>query len=196
MLLSPASWTGILLAAGRGRRFDPHGVEDKLQQILPDGHPVALTAAQHLSSVMKHVVVVVRPDNRALLQEFQHQLYEVVICPDADQGMAASLTCGLRHAARSKGWIIALADMPFVKSSTIAALLRELENGADIVVPVFQGQRGNPVGFSGKYLPELLALSGDRGARGLLQQFPVREVPVDDAGILQDIDLPTDLSAQ
>lgn len=196
MTLSPASWTGILLAAGRGRRFDPHGVEDKLQQTLPDGHPVALTAAQHLSSVMQHVVVVVRPDNRALLQEFQRQLYEVVICPDADQGMAASLTCGLRHAARSKGWIIALADMPFVKSSTIAALLRELENGADIVVPVFQGQRGNPVGFSGKYLSELLALSGDRGARGLLQQFPVREVLVDDAGILQDIDLPTDLSAQ
>jgi molybdenum cofactor cytidylyltransferase len=116
MTLSLAIWTGILLAAGRGRRFDPDGVEDKLQQTLPDGNSVALTAAQHLSSVMKQVVVVVRPDNRALLQEFQHQLYEVVICHDADQGMAASLTCGLRQAARSKGWIIALADMPFVRA--------------------------------------------------------------------------------
>lgn len=193
---TPAIWTGILLAAGRGRRFDPQGTEDKLQQILPDGHTVALTAARHLSSVMQHVVVVVRPDNQVLIEEFQRQNYEVVVCPDADQGMAASLTTGLRHSARSKGWIIALADMPYVQSTSIAALLHELENGADIVAPVFQGQRGNPVGFSDKYLPELLALTGDRGARGLLQRFPVREIPLDDPGILRDIDLPADLSGQ
>lgn len=191
---TPAIWTGILLAAGRGRRFDPQGTEDKLQQILPDGHTVALTAARHLSSVMQHVVVVVRPDNQVLIEEFQRQNYEVVVCPDADQGMAASLTTGLRHTAHSKGWIIALADMPFVKSASIEALLRELKNGADIVVPAFQGQRGNPVGFSDKYLPQLLVLTGDRGARGLLQQFPVLEIPVDDAGILRDIDSPADLS--
>lgn len=196
MTLSPASWTGILLAAGRGRRFDPQGVEDKLQQTLPDGHTVALTAAHHLSSVIKRIVVVVRPDNHALIEALQRENYKVLVCPDADQGMAASLTTGLRHTALSKGWIIALADMPFVQSTSIAALLHELENGADIVVPVFQGQRGNPVGFSDKYLPELMALTGDRGARCLLQRFPVREIPLDDPGILRDIDLPADLSSR
>jgi molybdenum cofactor cytidylyltransferase len=61
---------------------------------------------------------------------------------------------------------------------------------------MYQGKRGNPVGFDRRHLPQLLALEGDQGARGILKQYPVQEVDVDDAGILQDIDTPQDLHRQ
>jgi molybdenum cofactor cytidylyltransferase len=55
------------------------------------------------------------------------------------------------------------------------------------------GRRGNPVGFGRVHLAALLALSGDQGARRLLQSCPVTEVAVADPGIFQDIDTPADL---
>jgi molybdenum cofactor cytidylyltransferase len=72
-----------------------------------------------------------------------------------------------------------------------------VEEGADIAVPVHRtahGQeRGNPVAFSRRHLPQLLALTGDRGARGIVRDNIVNEVAVDDPGILLDIDTPPDL---
>lgn len=74
------------------------------------------------------------------------------------------------------------------------ALAAALERGVGIAVPTWQGHRGNPVAFSRKYLPELLVLNGDQGARRLLQAFPVAEIAVDDPGIRMDIDTPADLT--
>ena len=68
------------------------------------------------------------------------------------------------------------------------AVADALRHDADIAQPIHQGQRGNPVGFGRRHLPQLLALGGDQGARSLLKTHPVVEVAVDDAGILQDID--------
>ncbi|MFZ6755365.1 nucleotidyltransferase family protein [Undibacterium sp. Dicai25W] len=191
----PANWTGILLAAGRGRRFDPLGDEDKLRQILPGGSSVACHSAAQLQAVLPDLCVVVRPDNQQLIRQLQQNDYPVLVCSQADDGMASSLTAALLQTKDSAGWIVALADMPFVQQTTIALVLQALRNGADIVVPVFEGRRGHPVGFSRRHLPELLCLTGDQGARQLLQKYPVLEVVVNDPGILQDIDEPADLQA-
>ncbi|MBC3871156.1 nucleotidyltransferase family protein [Undibacterium oligocarboniphilum] len=185
--------TGILLAAGRGRRYDQSGASDKLMQLLPDGRTVVLTSALHLRSVLPEVVVVVRSGNSDLLREMAQHGFRTLVCEEADSGMAASLTCALRDTIHSTGWIIALADMPFVRPATIAALRDRLLNGADIAAPVFQRRRGNPVGFSRTHLPELLQLSGDQGARHVLSHAMVTAVDVDDAGILHDVDVPADL---
>ncbi|MFZ6693672.1 nucleotidyltransferase family protein [Undibacterium sp. SXout20W] len=190
-----SNWTGILLAAGRGRRFDPLGHEDKLLQILPGGASVACQSAANLRAVTSQMSVVVRADNTRLLQVLHQAAYPTLRCQNADEGMAASLTAALQSTTASTGWIIALADMPFVQQQTISLVLQALQDGADIVVPVYQGKRGHPVGFSRHHLPELLTLRGDQGARRLLQQYPVCEIAVDDPGILQDIDLPGDLNA-
>jgi molybdenum cofactor cytidylyltransferase len=92
--------------------------------------------------------------------------------------------------------IIALADMPFVQVSTfnqVCAALREHE----IVVPTFQGQRGHPVGFQRQYFSELAELDGDSGGRSILKRHAdkVFELPVDDPGVLYDIDTEADLSS-
>lgn len=188
---------GILLAAGRGRRFDPSGVQNKLMQTLPNGEIVAVAAATAMRAAMPHVVAVVRPGATALTAQLQQRGCDVTVCADADQGMGASLVHALKHMENqvppARAWIIALADMPYVQASTITALVAAIDAGADIAVPVYQGQRGNPVAFGRRHLSQLLALGGDEGARQVLKSWPLVEVEVDDAGIRRDIDTMSDL---
>lgn len=183
---------GLLLAAGRGRRFDPAGIQSKLLQTLPTaaGRTVLASAAATLAAALP-VCIVLRPDVPEQIAQIAE--YPWVQCANADDGMAASLAYGVQQTQAAAGWVIALADMPYVESATIQALATALRQGADIAAPTFQGRRGNPVGFSRLHLPRLLALRGDQGARSLLQSFPVVEVALDDPGIHQDIDTVADI---
>ncbi|KAB0609441.1 nucleotidyltransferase family protein [Castellaniella defragrans] len=190
---SPRQIAGILLAAGRGTRFDPTGQLNKLMQPLADGTPVAAASASALLAVLPDVIAIVRDHTSALSRLLASAGCRVLSCPDAGRGMAASLVCGILATPQHAGCLIALADMPFVQQSTLQALVDALTQGADIAAPVWNGHRGNPVAFSAWHRQRLLSLEGDRGARALLQQYPVREVIVTDPGILRDIDTPSDL---
>jgi molybdenum cofactor cytidylyltransferase len=186
---------GILLAAGRGRRFDPTGFHNKLLQHLEDDTPLVVATARTLLGVLPRVVAVVRPDDTRVAVLLQEAGCEVTVCLDAFSGMAASLVHGLEHARdHPHGWIVALGDMPFVQGSTVRALAEALEGGAGIAVPVCEGRRGNPVGFASQYLPQLLLLEGDQGARAIVRAHEATEVLVDDEGIFDDIDTPSDLA--
>lgn len=187
---------GILLAAGRGHRFDPSGVRNKLLAALPGAEPVpiAVASARNLLAVLPRVIAVVPSDDGAVAAALRAAGCEVTACPAAGDGMGASLTHALRHSLpQASAWVIALADMPFVKPSTVAALCQALDAGAGIALPVCAGRRGNPVAFSNRYLQMLLALEGDQGARAIVRSNPVREVEVGDAGIFEDVDTPSDL---
>jgi molybdenum cofactor cytidylyltransferase len=189
----PAPPVGILLAAGRGRRFDPAGQRKKLLQALPGIDTVVVAAsAAALTAVLARVVAVTRPGDDDVADVLRAAGCEVVECADADEGMARSLAQALRAAGGS--CIVALGDMPFVAPSTVAALATALGEGAVIAAPVHQGRRGNPVAFAASVLPELLALRGDEGARSLFARHPWHAVEVSDPGILRDIDTPADLS--
>lgn len=204
---------GILLAAGRGRRFDPTGRRNKLMQLLPDQTPVALQSLRTLRQAVDTVVAVVAPGALKVQALLQNEGVPVVVCETADSGMAESLKAALQaslalgpgsataagaHAAPATrhslaGWVVALADMPFVQADTPRALAAAVRGGARVAVPVFNGKRGNPVAFSRFCLPDLMALSGDAGARGLLGAPDVLRIPVSDPGVLRDIDTPGDL---
>ncbi|HEX8785287.1 MAG TPA: nucleotidyltransferase family protein [Telluria sp.] len=194
-----ASTVGILMAAGRGRRFDPDGLRNKLLQPLPDagGEPVVVVSARKLLAVLPRVVAVVPPEDGGVGALLAALGCEVTVCPDADSGMAASLTHAIRRSlhlfAPVDAWLVALGDMPHVDPDTLLALAARLAQGAGIVAPVMDGRRGNPVGFGRIHLDALLALRGEQGARRLLQAWPVSEVAVDDPGIFRDIDTPADL---
>lgn len=191
----PDQVVGILLAAGRGSRFDPSGAQNKLLQPLPAGHAVVAAAAKNLLAGVSRVVAVVRPGADAVAACVQTLGCEVTVCPMADQGMGESLVHALSRSADAAGWLIALGDMPFVQPATMQALAAELAQGADIVAPAYRGRRGNPVGFGRKLLPQLLELGGDQGARRLLQEFPVFQIEVGDPGIVIDIDTRSDLTS-
>jgi molybdenum cofactor cytidylyltransferase len=186
-------FVGILLAAGKGARFDPAGEQNKLLQRLPGSDVVVVAAAKNLLAAMPHVLAVVRPGADAVAAALRGLGCEVTICPNADHGMGESLVHAISRAAEAAGWLVALGDMPFVQPSTLQALIAALTQGANIAAPSHQGRRGNPVAFSRQHLPDLLTLGGDQGARALLQRYPVTDVSVDDPGIAIDIDMPTDL---
>jgi molybdenum cofactor cytidylyltransferase len=187
-------FVGILLAAGKGSRFDPTGAKNKLLQPLPSGDIVVRAAATNLRAAVPTVVAVVRPGTNELASQLRSLGCEVTECPTAGQGMAESLVHALSVARDAAGWVVALGDMPYVQPATITALIGAIEAGADIAVPTIQGQRGNPVAFSTRHLARLLELQGDQGARSLLKAFPVVEVPVGDIGIVRDIDAAADLA--
>jgi molybdenum cofactor cytidylyltransferase len=185
---------GILLAAGRGRRFDPTGSRNKLLQQLPGGELVVAASARKLLSVLPRVIAVVPPLDAGVGDALRALGCEVTVCADADTGMAASLVHALRHSLpQADAWLVALGDMPFVRPETLRALADALARGVAIAVPVMQGKRGNPVAFGPQHLPALLALQGDQGARGIIKSNPVTEVVVDDPGIFRDIDTQADL---
>jgi molybdenum cofactor cytidylyltransferase len=184
---------GILLAAGRGKRFDPSGVQNKLLQPLPNGDAVVLASAKNLLAALPRVVAVVRPGDERVAALLGAVGCEVRVCAEADTGMAASLAHALDYARGAPGWLVALGDMPFVRPATMRLLAGRIEGGARIAAPLYRGRRGNPVAFCSDYLALLLALDGDQGARAILHSHTVSEVEVDDPGVLRDIDLPNDL---
>jgi molybdenum cofactor cytidylyltransferase len=185
---------GILLAAGRGRRFDPGGGRNKLLQRLPGGELVVVASARHLLAVVPAVIAVVPPNDGGVADALRALGCTVTVCADADTGMGASLAHALRHSLpAANAWLVALGDMPFVQPGTMRALCAALAAGAAIAAPTRQGRRGNPVGFGERHLPALLALHGDQGARAILRSQPVTEVEVDDPGIFRDIDTEADL---
>ena len=191
--------TGILLAAGRGRRFDPAGVRNKLLQRLPGGEFVVVASARTLLAVLPRVVAVVPPSDGGVADALRALGCTVTVCPDADSGMGLSLAHAIRHAPlntpEASGWLVALGDMPFVAEATLQALVQAIEEGAEIAAPLFDGQRGNPVAFGAIHYEALLALDGDQGARRLLASRPVTTIAVPDPGILRDIDTQGDLPA-
>jgi len=112
------------------------------------------------------------------------------------EGLSESLKAGLAAAPADWGAVlVVLGDMPFVQTETLGLLADALAGGASAVVPVQAGRRGNPAGFARATWTRLMALTGDRGARPLLDAMGAAEVPVEDPGIHRDLDRPEDLRA-
>lgn len=183
--------SGVFLAAGRSLRFGA----DKLLHPLADGTPMALAALRSLRGAVPAVVAVLRRDDDALAQLLKREGVRVSVCPRAGEGMGASLAWGVSQAAQSDGWLVGLADMPFIRPQTVAGVARALEGGALIAAPVHAGRRGHPVGFGAGLREELLALGGDQGARSVLARHAPAVVAIecDDPGILLDVDRPEDM---
>lgn len=182
---------GLLLAAGCARRYGA----DKLLQPLADGTPVGVASARVLLQGCGRIVAVLRPAQRELAQRLRREGADVLECADAERGMGRSLALGVAGSTAADGWIIALADMPWLRASTVAGVADALAAGASLCAPCFAGRRGHPVGFSRRWRNELLALDGDQGARDLLaaRRDLLQLLPCDDPGCLRDIDTPADL---
>jgi len=115
--------------------------------------------------------------------------------------MASSIKAGLDYiigaeeASSNKGpctgALFILGDQPRVPARVFTRLIREsASHPGRILIPTFEGEKGNPVLFDRRFFPELQSLPGDVGGRALFDRYPelVFHVPVSDAGICQDLD--------
>ena len=169
---------GLLLAAGSAKRFG----SDKLLHPLQHGVPIAVQAARHLRTEIPKVVAALRPRSEKLTDLLRAEGCEVTICENADEGMGASLACAVRAAGAAEGYLVALADMPFVRPSSIAAVRDALAGGAMIAAPYFRTRRGSG---QRRFFDELSRLAAT-GARNIFGPRRSRQSPVGDPGVIRD----------
>lgn len=185
--------TAIVLAAGQGSRFRAEAGAD-LDKLLADcvglDGVVRPVIEQVLVNLPEHVVrrwVVTSPDRADVIRLAEAYGCKVLLMRSA--GMGDSIAAAVSASGAADGWLVVLGDMPFIRSSSIERVIDGLEAGG-ISVPVQDGRYGHPVAFGQALGPGLMALTGDRGAKPLFAQATVREVPVDDPGVLWDVDVP------
>lgn len=182
---------GILLAAGQGSRFG----RNKLLQHVTDDTPMFMVSARKLASVLPDSIAVINQDLLPYKEQLERLGMQVVNNEHADNGIGSSIACGVRAGSGATGWLISLADMPYIEPHTIGKLAGRLENSKGIIAPVFGNQRGHPVVFGQAYESELISLNTDTGARHIIDKHKDRLdlVVTDDEGVIRDIDRPVDI---
>ncbi len=199
----------VILASGFGRRFHAAGGQDKLLACLDSGTSVLQQTLMLYSVEFKHVYLVLRPDQVLSYKEILSNFDNVKVLPNtlAEAGMSQSIVTAVRALPSANGWLFCLADMPYIKRSTVRDLIKivtedcvvtegKVAPAHKIVQPTFDDIAGNPVYMSREYAPELLGLKGDIGARDIIANADpdsVKRHSVADPNILRDIDFPSDL---
>jgi molybdenum cofactor cytidylyltransferase len=185
----------IVLAAGRSTRM---GAENKLLADLGGEPMVRGVVEAALASKARPVLVVTGHMAAEVAAALAGLHVEPVANPDYATGLASSLKAGLRAVPEAcRGALILLGDMPGIAPEHVDRLVDAFAAAPDaIVVPVHEGQQGNPVLWPRRYFPELLQLGGDAGARRLIavHREDVREVELGTNGIFADIDTPEELA--
>ena len=187
--------TVIVLAAGSASRFT--GAGHKLAQALDGSDDAGMVLSVTLRNAIKSgmPVLVVTTAELAPLVHQQVAARDVVILPPLrTRGMGDSIAAGVSARAAAAAWLLLPADMPRIRSSTLTAVAQALQTHA-VAYAQYRGRRGHPVGFGAELFSELVALSGDEGARRLVARYPAQAVEVDDPGVLIDIDTVQDLAA-
>ncbi len=185
-----------MLAAGESRRWGP---DNKLLAPIAGEPMVRRVVEMALASAARPVVVVTGHEEEAVIAALDCLPVTLVRASDFTEGMAASLRAGIAAVPEDcVGALVCLGDMPFAQPATLDRLAAEYDpaEGLLAAVPLFVGKQGNPVLLGRALFAEIAKLTGDRGARGLLAGMPdrVAEIPVDDPGVLRDIDRPESLS--
>jgi molybdenum cofactor cytidylyltransferase len=187
----------IVLAAGRSTRM---GASNKLLADI-GGRPMARVVVETvLASRTRPVLVVTGHQAEAVRAALAGLDVTFVGNPDYAAGLSTSLKAGL-HALPldSAGGLVVLGDMPRITAAHLDEMIAVFERGGgtNIVVPVHNGERGNPVLWPAAFFVEMLALEGDAGARSLLATHAgrVREVDLGVDAIFADIDTPEALAA-
>jgi molybdenum cofactor cytidylyltransferase len=187
----------LVLAAGRSTRMG----HNKLLARLADGRTmIEHTVDQVLAAANRPVLVVTGHDGAEIRAALAGKPVGFVAAPDYASGLAHSLRAGIAALpAETDAALICLGDMPLVPPHVLNQLRAAYapEEGRDIVLPKFNGQLGNPVLWGRRFFGELLALTGDAGARQILHRHmaSVIELPVPSDAVLRDFDTPEALAA-
>ena len=185
----------ILLAAGSSRRFGG----DKRRALLPSGGILIRHSLDMVLNAFDEVLLVLRYGDHLFEQEILNLTDDPRLrtfrAPESALGMGHSLASAIHETGLWHGAFIFLADMPYIRADTIAYLKKRLTDKPQIILPTKDGRYGHPVGFHSAYFDEIGRLKGDRGAKEVITAHPADlvEVPVEDPGILQDVDRPPDL---
>lgn len=191
----------IVLAAGLASRYRAAGGAETSKLLAHyHGEPLARLAVKAALAAGCETTVVTghaRDQVEAALKDLR---VAFVHNPAYATGLASSLKTGVAALPPSaEGAFVLLADMPGVSADLITRLAAAFAKKPDAlaVIPVHKGKRGNPVLLARALFGEIANLSGDEGARRLLQRADaacVVELDLADDAVALDIDTPDDLT--
>ena len=167
----------LILAAGRGEQFFASGGRmHKLEALLAG------------KAVLSWVIDAVNDSGLR---------WHLVNPGGGTAGMGDSIALGVQATPDAACWLVLPGDLPLIKSASLRLVAEALQDHP-LVVPHHRQQSGHPVGFGREHQAALLALTGDQGARSIVQtarrQGRVRDIHLEDAGVVQDIDTLSDLA--
>ncbi|HXX50166.1 MAG TPA: molybdopterin-binding/glycosyltransferase family 2 protein [Xanthobacteraceae bacterium] len=191
------AFAAVVLAAGRSSRM---GGPNKLLAEIGGRPLVRIVVEEALASRARPVVVVTGHQRERVEGALAGLAVKFVHNPHYAEGLGTSLKAGIAALpADVDGAIVCLGDMPQVDAALVDRLIGAIDpdKGALVAVPTIDGKRGNPVVWSRRFFPDLMAVEGDVGARHLIGRYTeaVVEVPASGNGALTDIDTPEALAA-
>ena len=167
--------TVLILASGRGERFLASGGTTYKLQALLEG-----------KTVLQHALDAVKASGLPWHVE-----------DSGHPGMGDSIAAAVSKTPNAHGWLILPADLPLVQPVTLLQVAQALQTN-DVVLPCYVGdgaeQRGHPVGFGAVCRQDLLSLSGNKGAAGVIIAYAAIKLIVNDVGVVTDIDTVDDLA--
>ena len=180
----------VVLAAGLARRM---GRQKLLLEV--DGQPIVRRSVEGVLPHVEDALVVTGPGDTQIASALAGLRVRFVVNPHPEQGQGSSIASGIA-ALRSdtSAVFVALGDQPALPPLVAPSLMETFRRtGKAIVAPVYQGVQGTPVLFRADVFSELLALTGDAGARAVVQRDPTRvERVAFDLAMPPDIDTPED----
>src|SRR4051812_19307886 len=188
----------LLLAAGASRRF---GAPKLVEQL--NGKPIVRWSAEALiGHPVDQVVAIVPPDDTEIRRALAGLDVRFVVNPRPERGIGGSIACGVSAlGAEIDAALVTLGDEPMLSRDAVLKVIdryvavRRERLGIKIVAPTYRGTRGHPTLFDRAVFEDLRALTGDRGARDVVDRDAARvaflELEVEPPG---DVDTPDDLA--
>lgn len=180
---------GLILAAGKGRRF---GRAKQLADL--NGRPLLEHSIRAMTaSPVGRVVVVLGAGAEDVIAQVDLHGAEPIVCERWEEGQSASLAFGLGELSDCDAVVVTLGDLPNLSTNAIRRVIAARGDGVEAVRATYAGEPGHPVLLERELFERLRDVSGDHGARNLLLSVSSREVPCDDLGGGEDVDTPAQL---
>ena len=182
---------GLVLAAGGSTRF---GAPKQLADL--EGRPLLEHVLIAMSEAPLDRLAVVLGSHAAEVRErVPLHSAEPVVCDQWEEGLGASLRAGAAALEGCDAIVVALGDQPRLAPEAIARVVEGRDGNALAVRATYGGVPGHPILLERALFARLRELRGDQGARALLDDVEVRDVPCDGLGGPDDVDTPAELAA-
>jgi len=182
--------SAIILSAGTSSRF---GDKNKLLKPFMDSSILEHVVKTITTLPILEVILVTGYEQDKIAEAVKDYNVQIINNTEYQTGIASTIKCGISAASqKTEGYMICLGDMPYITMEYIKNLLDTFinSNTPSIIVPTFEGRRGNPVLFSKIFIDELSRMEGDKGARVVIDNHPdsIIEVQIPKETYFFDVD--------
>jgi len=180
--------SAILLAAGQSKRMN--GVNKLTKEI--QGIPLIKLSVKNILASSIDELIIVLGYQQEIIEELidKNEKIKFIFNKDFESGMASSIKTGLDNLSeKTESFFICLGDMPLIKSYIYNQLIKS-KDSKEIIIPTYNGQQGNPVLFAKSMKEKIFNISGDFGAKKILElnKDKILNLEINDLSITKGFD--------